>query len=489
MQVAAPGRRPWPEVVFVGDLSRAALSKAAKEGRAVRLAPGIYSGRPFTPPEEVVRRNWLQIVSHELPDAIITDRSARRSGPDDGLLTVVHRRARALELPGLTILPRPGADALPGDTRLASVWLASQPRALLENLRGGHRRYLSQTEIEAWIADLLAHYGPARLNQVRDEARRLAELAGLQRAFRRLEAIIGAALSTRPVDALQTPTLRASAAGTPRDHRRLELFERLAQTIADAPVEPLPLLPHDAERRRLLPFYEAYFSNYIEGTEFTLDEAAAIVFEARVPAGRPEDAYDVLGTYRIVNDEDEMARTPADADEVIRLLRARHGQLMEARPDRRPGRFKERANRAGSTIFVAPNLVEETLHRGFDAGRALLSPFARAVFLGFLTSEVHPFDDGNGRISRMMMNAELSRAGEGRIIIPTVYRNNYLAALKAASHNANFGSLIAALSFAQRYTARIDFSTRAKAEADLARTNALRDPNEADAVGVRLQMP
>src|SRR5579859_1733502 len=129
----------WPEVVFVGDLSRAALSKAAKEGRAVRLAPGMYSGRPFKPPEEIVRRNWLQIVDHALPGAIITDRSARRSGPDNGLLTVVHRRDRALELPGLTILPRPGADVLPGDTPLSSIWLASQPRALLENLRGSHQ--------------------------------------------------------------------------------------------------------------------------------------------------------------------------------------------------------------------------------------------------------------------------------------------------------------------------------------------------------------
>lgn len=487
--MASPRRAQWPEVVFVGDLSRAALSKAAKEGRAVRLAPGIYSGRPFTPPEEVVRRNWVQIVSHELPDAIITDRSARRSGPDNGLLTVVHRRDRALELPGLTILPRPGAGVLPGDTRLGSVWLASQPRALLENLRGDHRRYLSQAEIEAWLADLLAVHGPDRLNQIRDDARRLAELSGLQRAFGRLVAIIGAALSTQPADRLRTAALRARATGTPYDHRRVELFERLADTLADAPVEPLPLLVEDAERRRLLPFYEAYFSNYIEGTEFTLDEAAAIVFEEQVPAGRPEDAHDILGTYRIVSDENEMMRTPADADELIRLLQARHRQLMEARPDKRPGRFKERANRAGSTVFVAPDLVEETLLRGFDAGRFLLSPFARAVYLGVLVSEVHPFDDGNGRISRMMMNAELSRAREGRIIIPTVYRNNYLAALKAASHNANFDSLIAALSFAQRYTARIDFSTRASAEADLARTNALRDPNEADAAGIRLQMP
>jgi hypothetical protein len=40
----------------------------------------------------------------------------------------------------------------------------------------------------------------------------------------------------------------------------------------------------------------------------------------------------------------------------------------------------------------------------------------------------------------------------------------------------------------QRYAARIDFTSRATAEADFARTNALRDANEADLAGVRLRM-
>jgi Fic family protein len=38
-----------------------------------------------------------------------------------------------------------------------------------------------------------------------------------------------------------------------------------------------------------------------------------------------------------------------------------------------------------------------------------------------MISEVHPFMDGNGRISRIMMNAELTAAGMPKIIIPTHY--------------------------------------------------------------------
>jgi Fic family protein len=109
--------------------------------------------------------------------------------------------------------------------------------------------------------------------------------------------------------------------------------------------------------------------------------------------------------------------------------------------------------------------------------------------MAVLVAEVHPFTDVNGRISRVMMNGELSAYGETRIIISTVYRNNYLAGLRGASSNCNFASLASILRFAQRYTARVDFTSRASAEADLAGTNALREPNEADEVGVRLQLP
>ncbi len=480
----------WPEVVFVGDQSRAVLSQAAKAGRAFRLGPGIYTPRISAPPEDTVRRNWAQILDHELPGAIITDRSARRSGPVDGILTVVHGRKRPLDLPGLTILPRPGSPALPGDTPMLSVRLASRARAMLENLRGRARdRYLAPAEVETWLADILVNEGSDNLLHVRDDARRLAPLGGWTKEQRTLDAMIGAALSTRPAEVLATEALHAHSTGVPYDHHRLELFEVLARVLIDTPPEPLPLLARDAGRRLLLPFYEACFSNYIEGTEFTLDEAAAIVFDEVVPSNRPQDAHDILGTYRIVADEIEMARTPESADDLVRLLEARHRSLMEARPDKRPGQLKERANQAGSSLFVAPHLVEHTLRRGFDAGAALIDPFARAVYLGFIVSEVHPFDDGNGRIARITMNGELSRASEARIIIPTVYRNNYLSAMKAATHNANFASLIATLRFAQRYTARIDFTSRVTAEADFARTNALRDADEADLAGIRLRMP
>lgn len=163
-----------------------------------------------------------------------------------------------------------------------------------------------------------------------------------------------------------------------------------------------------------------------------------------------------LARNRIVCDQQEMSRLPRSFEELITLLKRRHALIMEGRPDKGSGRFKTEPNRAGSTLFVAPELVEGTLSKGYEIYRGLTSPLDRAIFTMFLISEVHPFADGNGRVSRVMMNAELVAAGECRIIVPTAYRNNFLSALKALSVNGITGAVGRALDFAQRYTLAIE---------------------------------
>ena len=52
---------------------------------------------------------------------------------------------------------------------------------------------------------------------------------------------------------------------------------------------------------QLFAFYEPYFSNWIEGIEFEIEEGDEILFEGRVPTQRSADAHDIQGTFESIN--------------------------------------------------------------------------------------------------------------------------------------------------------------------------------------------
>ena len=487
-----------PEVFTTTAVPRSTVFDAVARGELRRLARGLYTRNLTDPPEQVIRRNLYEVVASLYPAAVISDRSARLGArpTDDGSLFLVHDRSAEAVLPGLTLRPRRGPAAVDSDLSLPSgLHLSSVPRALLENvtLSRGRKdrapRTLTRIELEVWLESLIEQRGDDGFRVLREQVRALAPQLGLEPEVAVLDPLMGAVLGTRLDVRASSGLLRARQQGNPYDPRRLELFETLHEALDRlAPIER-PVTDPAAARYRFLPFFEAYFSNFIEGTEFAVEEARQIVFDNVIPPTRAEDAHDVTGTYRLVSDPHEMARLPATATELIGLLEARHRVLLEGRPDMQPGVFKKEANRVGNIPFVAPPLVEGTLREGFSFYRRLAYPFARAVFQMFLISEVHPFNDGNGRIARVMMNAELVAASEQRIIIPQVYRNNYLLSLRALTVNGLCEPLIRTLDFAQRYTSAVDFSDFDAARATLEQTNAFADPVEADAAGVRLVLP
>ena len=87
-----------------------------------------------------------------------------------------------------------------------------------------------------------------------------------------------------------------------------------------------------------------------------------------------------------------------------------------------------------------------------------------------------------------MMNAELVSNGEIKIIIPTVFRSNYLSALKAISQNQILEPLVRVLDFAQKYTQHIDWSDFDRAKLMLTQSNAFVDSFEAEDKNIRLKI-
>jgi hypothetical protein len=485
-----------PEVFLANAAIKSAVSRALAEGRIRKLAPKLYTSNLQDPPERLVRRALWELVAAVVPGALIADRTAIENRPaTDGSIFVVSTRKRDIVLPGLVIRSRRGPAPLESDRPfIGGLFLSSTARAFLDNVAPSRkrasdvRRTLTRVELEGRLDDVIRRGGPDSLNALRDEARRIAPLIGRETEYATLDRLIGALIGTRE-DRLASDRARARSAGTPFDPERLKLFEILHAELRSVAPFSRPAEQRTSQARSVLAFYEAYFSNFIEGTEFEVNEAADIVFNNVIPRERPEDAHDVLGTWQIVSDPVEMCKTPRDPKMLLSLLQQRHALLMSARSDKQPGRFKTEANRAGSTLFVAPDQVKGTLARGFEYYNALESPFARAVFIMFLVSEVHPFVDGNGRIARIMMNAELVTAGEERVIIPTVYRSNYLSALKAMSQSSLPTPLVRTLDFARKWVAAVPWKDLESARLALESSYAFVDPSEADDRGIRLRLP
>ena len=490
------GIAPFTEVQLSTRETAKVVAAAESAKKLRKIGPALYTSNMIDPVEAVIRRNTWQIVALYCPDAIITDRTGIEGRPAaDGSVFVISERSTDVELPGLKIRPRKGAAATNLDRKfIGGLRMASPGRALLENIlrsraRSGVARTLSKSEMEIYIDKVLAQRGEAAINTMRDEARQLAPVLHLQAEMVELDRLIGGMLGSRPSVEMASAVGQARVSGKPYDVKRLELFDVLrAELVALPPnIRVAPDLDPAGEDNQA--FFEAYFSNFIEGTEFEIDEAVDIVFHNAIPVDRPADAHDVLGTFRIVSNRQEMATVPATVEEFVALLKHRHAVIMEQRPDKTPGIFKTIANRVGNHVFVEPNLVMGTLAQGFEIYRSLLGAFERAVYMMFLVAEVHPFLDGNGRVARLMMNAELVAAGEQRVLIPNVFRNNYLAGLRALSSNATPNPLVRVLEFAQRYGQVIPWNSFDQARYVLEQTNAFMKSDIADERGLRLRIP
>ncbi len=498
--VAPALSHPAGRLVVATETTKAGLSRQAKAGTAVRVAPNTYIVGATLPLHQAVAHHRLAIINAFWPGAVLSDRTALTGGlPFEGWIFVTHPdppRRSDLELPGLTVSPRIGPGPLPADMPMPDgVHISGLARRLVENVsvagrppRGRPRRQAGTEAVEDEI-DQLARHGGA--GSIQDVLNQLDTIAGqlppspVEAVRTRLAAVLGSFSATKPT----SERLAARFVGEPYDEHRLTMFRGLADLLGKTAPEPRPALGRP-ERWTWEPFFEAYFSNFIEGTEFGVEEAREIAVDGVIPAERPADAHDVAATYRIVSDQASNALAPTSADELMDELADLHRILLAARPEKRPGEFKVKRNYAGGYAFVEPDLVVGTLRRGFDVFSSVTDPMHRAIAMMLLITECHPFDDGNGRLARIVSNGVLSAAGQVRTVIPTVYRNNYLAGLSAVSNGNGRGeTLISVLRFAQKWTGAIDWTTFEATDEQLRRLDAYMDPGLAEASGIRLRLP
>jgi len=443
---------------------RRAVQRMAAKGEVFRIVVGAYTALPVDEWPRLLRSEKVRFLASKFPESVVTGRTAFEGmGNKDGVVFLTSTYRRQIAYPGLTVVLVEGHGPIQGDNTMGNrpLYFPSQARLLLENCvvdKHPLSRCASREEMEKRIAAICESRDESALNAIRDEARKIAPGLGLEDEFIRLDQLIGAVLGTRHERELRDPAARAVAKGIPYDTTRRGVFQALLSELLTRAFTPRPVTTLSDVARANQAFLESYFSNYIEGTKFGVEEARDIVMYGKLVEKRPQDSHDILEVFNQILHGGWRSQTLTEP-QILEQLRARHKDMMRARPETAPGEFKDRANFAGSTEFVAPNLVKGTLLEGARCLNDVPPGLARAIYAMFLVVEVHPFLDGNGRLARLVMNSELSAAGETRIIVPTLAREEYLDCLRQLTRQSDPVGFVSYMEKLHRWSAGFDYES------------------------------
>jgi hypothetical protein len=470
------------KLFFATEKSDVAIQRLLDSGKARRVAPGIYSSDMRSDPAALIRTEWVRVLQYLYPGGVhIADRSALSGRPDSqGNLWVVVPgvvRPRPRQLPGFNVIPRAGQGPLDSDVQLAAgVTMSGPGRAIVENVvgRGSSRiaqRQAGTLQLHRWIDNLCAQTG--RAARLKTQAQQVAAQLGVVVPQQDFDIWMPAGTPQAPTDNVAPRRRRV-------DQQVLEYVQATGEAARRLMPQPAVAPAADHPARAVLPFFESYFSNYIEGTRFALDEAKAIVETGR-EFDRHQDAHDILGVYRLVSDPKQISMVPDNPQQYVELMLQRHAEMMSQRPEAHPGQFKIKNNQAGTAIFTDRRYVPGTLLAGVELIEAEDDPFVRSQMAHVLVSQTHPFQDGNGRIARITMNSELEAGGLWRICLTNAMRDNYLSSLRALRNGVIADPHVRLMQWAQKYTSQIDWSSFSSAQTALESTGAMEptDPYQA----------
>lgn len=202
---------------------------------------------------------------------------------------------------------------------------------------------------------------------------------------------------------------------------------------------------------------EAVISSRIEGTVSTMDEilqfdAECAEGEAGITEEYRSDAVETAQYRRALNTAQLQLEDGRPFSES--LVRSIHQQLLSfgRGASKSPGRYKRQQNyiidrgmQAVSFVPIAPEHLEAGMDKLFMLIKNHEMPLLLRTALAHVEFEaLHPFEDGNGRVGRMLVTLMLWRGGEisePHFYISRYFENNrdeYLTRLQAVSSNAEW---------------------------------------------------
>jgi Fic family protein len=201
-----------------------------------------------------------------------------------------------------------------------------------------------------------------------------------------------------------------------------------------------------------------YHSNAIEGNKLTYGETYSFLMYGLTAKGKPfKDHLDIKGHNDAINFLTSLIKDDYDLTEVD--IRGLHKMILVesyASPAQthdgqattkmiRVGEYKQQPNHVLTPTgeihyFANPEEVPIKMHElvsFYNEARKnpKIHPSVLAAFVHHRFVNIHPFDDGNGRLARILMNLILMKNGYPPAIIKLKERTDYYAALNQADKN------------------------------------------------------
>ena len=180
-----------------------------------------------------------------------------------------------------------------------------------------------------------------------------------------------------------------------------------------------------------------YNSNAIEGNSLTLRETYLVVNEGLTIKGKPLkdhlEARNHQEALEYLYDLVEKGKRNNFSENLIRSF----NQIVQQNIDKEwAGRYRNSAVIIGGAKYRppeaidVPNLMREMIEWYSDNKK--MHPIELASIIHHRITNIHPFFDGNGRTSRLVMNIILMQAGFPLVVVMKNDRKRYYATLSVA---------------------------------------------------------
>jgi len=169
-----------------------------------------------------------------------------------------------------------------------------------------------------------------------------------------------------------------------------------------------------------------YNSNAIEGNRLTLRDTYLIIKEKQIPSGAPPKDYNeaINGREAFEYIKNYDGKLTTEFLEKTNLILTKNTGVIY------PGRVRFFPVKIEGADFTPPEpekvrtLLKEMI-KFYYKNKRKIHPFVLSCLIHAQFVEIHPFEDGNGRTGRALMNWILMQAGYPKIFVPVKLRQTY----------------------------------------------------------------